>query len=200
MDTRAIFFDVDDTLLHFTRDYDDILAAALNTVVGEARPRWVTLFDATFHKLLAACEPSPYRRALDALDVPADTDVLLDELRRQETRALEPPAGVHGDLERLRTNYHLGVLTNGVPGWQRHKLRAHDLDHYFEAHVTAYDVGAHKPAPEPFVAAEDVLPAANYALVGDSEADVAGASTVGWASHRYDGNGFSALPDVLDWG
>jgi hypothetical protein len=74
-------------------------------VVGDVRPRWVTSFDATFHKSLAACEPSPYCQALDALDVRANIDVLRGELQRQETRALEPPVVVHDDLERLAKDY-----------------------------------------------------------------------------------------------
>lgn len=199
MHTRAIFFDVDDTLLHFRSEYDEILAAALRSVTGKAPQRWLETFNAVFHELLATCEPLPYRQALDALDAPVATDDLLDALRTQETRALELPPGAHDDLERLGEDHRLGVLTNGVPHWQRNKLRTHDLDHYFEAIVTAYDAGAHKPDPSVFAAAEDALPADSYVLVGDSDADEAGASKAGWTAYRYGGEGFGVILGELTW-
>jgi putative hydrolase of the HAD superfamily len=199
MHSNAILFDVDDTLLQFTRDYNDVLADAVRSVEGTAREAWLERFDAAFHDLLADCEPSPYREALAAMGAGADPDDLLEALRDAETEACQPPEDVHSDLAALAGDYQLGVLTNGVPEWQRHKLRSYDLDQYFDTVVTAYDAGAHKPAPEPFALVEETLRAPRYALVGDTDADAVGAQAAGWVGYRYRGDGFGDLPGALGW-
>ena len=91
------------------------------------------------------------------------------------------------------------MLTDGVTEWQRAKLAASGLDRFFDAVVVSYAVGAHKPDPAPFAVAEKRLPADDYAMVGDSDADIDGAGRAGWATHRYDGGGFGDLPDALEW-
>ena len=194
---RAIFFDLDDTLLRFTRPYEELLADAFRDVHGEAEASWLETYDASFFDALEAMDPDPYRRAFRATG--HDPDPLVDALWERELSACEPPAGAESDLRRLSEGHRLGVLTNGVTEWQRAKLAASGLDRFFDAVVVSYEVGAHKPDPAAFEVAEERLPADDYAMVGDSDADVDGADRAGWAAHRYDGGGFGDLPDALEW-
>jgi putative hydrolase of the HAD superfamily len=194
---RAIVFDLDGTLLQFQRDYGDILADAIESVEGTVREAWLEAYNDAFFDRFRACEPDPVRRAFATFsDRP---DALADALRTREVDACRPPDGVHEDLARLAADHALGVLTNGERAWQRHKLQAYDLDRHFDAVVTAYDAGAHKPDPAPFRLAERRLTADAYAIVGDDDADVDGGRNAGWTTHRYDGEGFGDLPAALEW-
>lgn len=196
---NAIFFDLDGTLLHFTRDYREVLAETLETVHGECRDRWLDAYNETFFDLLEACEAHPYRRAFAAIGLDSPPEQLVETLRQVETETCQPPADAHKHLERLAERYKLGVLTNGVREWQKHKLESHGLLGYFDAVVVSYDVGVHKPDRAPFNAAEARLPADEYAMVGDSDADIDGAQKAGWSTFRYDGGGFGSLPGAIHW-
>ncbi|MFC4248992.1 HAD family hydrolase [Natribaculum luteum] len=196
---RAILFDLDGTLLRLTREYHDLLAETFETVCGTVDDGWLEAYDEAFYDLFAACEPDPVRRAFDRVEGASDPDALAATLREREAEACEPPAGAAADLERLAASYDLGVLTNGVPEWQRYKLRAHDLERYVDVVVSSYEAGAHKPNVAPYRLAERRLPADAHAMVGDADADVRGAQKAGWAAHRYDGGGFGDLPDTIRW-
>ncbi|WP_224448466.1 HAD family hydrolase [Haloprofundus salilacus] len=196
---RAIFFDLDGTLLHFTRDYREVLRDAFADAAGEVPDGAVERYDETFYEAFERCEPDPVRRAFASCETTAEADALVDALLESEIATCRPPERAHEDLSRLAEEYALGVLTNGVPKWQRAKLRAHGLDDYFDVFVASYEAGAHKPDVAPFRLAEVRLPAEEYAMVGDADADIDGASAVGWVPHRYDDEGFGDLPAVLEW-
>ncbi|MCU4739894.1 HAD family hydrolase [Natronoglomus mannanivorans] len=197
---RAIVFDLDGTLLAFDRPYDAVLADAIEEEGAQPTDETLEAYFDAFTERFRACEPDPVHTAFDDIDVDADAESLTDSLRRHEAKLCRPPANATADLERLSEDgYALGVLTNGVREWQLTKLRAAGLEEYFDAVVVSYDVGAHKPDPAPFETLEAELPAAEYAMVGDSESDLEGASAVGWEAYRYSGGGFGELPDVFGW-
>lgn len=202
---RAIWFDLDGTLLHMERDIADAIAAAFEDVTGEARDAWVASYNEGFLERFPDCEPEPYRhgvrRARDATDFDGDVEELLDALLRAEIESLVPTPDAAEVLGALadREQYRIGVLTNGQPEWQREKLAAHGLDQYVDAVVTSYEVGHHKPHPAPFEHAADRLEADAYGMVGDSDADVDGAANVGWAATRYEGGALGDVPAALGW-
>ncbi|WP_276254353.1 HAD family hydrolase [Halomontanus rarus] len=197
---RAIVFDLDGTLLEFDRPYERVLADAITAAGGRATDETLEAYFDAFSERFRACEPDPIRGAFDAIDVDADPDTLTDSLRTREAQLSQSPENAAADLERLAEDgYRLGVLTNGVREWQLTKLRAAGLEEYVERVVASYDVGAHKPDPAPFERLEARLPADEYAMVGDSDADLEGASAVGWEAHRYSGDGFGELPGVFGW-
>jgi len=197
---RAVFFDLDGTLLEFTRGYGELLADAFRAVEGEVRPEWVERYDEAFFEVLEDCGPEPYRRGFAAAGADAEPETLVAALREAEIEATRPPEEARSTLEDLGEQYSLGVLTNGTPEWQTDKLRAHGLESHFDAVVTSYDAGAHKPDAAVFRLAEERLPAERYAMVGDDPAaDVQGARNAGWTAHEYDGDGFGDLPGALDW-
>ena len=194
----ALVFDLDGTLLEFDGAYRDLLAAAIADVRGDAPEEWLETYPGAFFEAFSACEPDPARRAFARLDGCSDPERYADALLERELAASAPPDDARGDLERLADRFDLGVLTNGVRDWQLAKLRAHDLEECFDAVVASYEVGAHKPAPEPYRELEARLPADRYAMIGDAEDDVDGARNAGWEAFRYDGGGFGHLPDGLE--
>jgi len=180
---EVVYADLDGTLLSFTREYDDLVADAFRHVEGECHSEWVTTYADRFFELFETQEPEPFKRAFAAVsDRPK---ALADALLEAEIDASEPPPNLRRDLSLLGTDRRLGVLTNGVPEWQRRKLAAHGLIEEFDAIVTSYEAGAHKPDPEPFELAEERLPADAYAMIGDGDADVEGARRAGWSAYRY---------------
>ncbi|WP_440991675.1 HAD family hydrolase [Haloarchaeobius baliensis] len=194
---RAILFDLDGTLLHLSRGYGELLAETFRTVEGECRDEWLETYDEAFFEAFTACEPEPCRSAFAT--VSDDPDALATKLLELEAEANRVPEGTHEDLAALSDRYQLGVLTNGMPEWQREKLRANDLDSLFDAVITSYEAGAHKPEPAPFEAAESALTADAFGMVGDSDADVDGATRQGWAALRYDGQRFREVPTEFGW-
>jgi putative hydrolase of the HAD superfamily len=196
---NAIVFDLDGTLLDFSGEYRAVVADAFEAVAGETREQWLDTYDEAFFDAFERCEPDPVRTAFARTDCGADPDALAAALLEREIEAWGPPENVHADLERLGADHRLGVLTNGVADWQRAKLDAHDLLEQFDTVVASYEAGAHKPAVEPFEVAERRLGADAYAMVGDDDADIEGATRAGWTAHRYRGGGFGDLPDALGW-
>jgi putative hydrolase of the HAD superfamily len=195
---NAVFFDLDGTLLAFDRPYDDLLADTFEAVVGEARESWVGTYNEAFFAAFDRCEPEPVRRGFEAIDADLDAAALADALLEEELAACRPAPGLGDALDRLAGERRLGVLTNGVPEWQRRKLRAHGLEDRFDVVVASYEAGAHKPEPAPFRLAERRLPADGYTMIGDADADVEGARGVGWTAHRYDGGGFGDLTELVE--
>ena len=195
---RAIFFDLDGTLLDFERGYADLLADAIEAAGAKATDDAMETYSDAFYDSFSACDPDPIRSGFAATDLDADPGTLADALLTREAEGCRPPDGADATLARLAEEYPLGVLTNGLREWQLEKLRANGLDEHFDAVVASYEAGAHKPDPAPFRLAEERLPAGEYAMVGDSDADVEGARDAGWTAHRYGGDGFGDLPGALD--
>ncbi|MFB6248054.1 MAG: hypothetical protein ABEL97_05745 [Salinibacter sp.] len=99
---------------------------------GRPTPALVETYREAFFAAFDALAPRPYRRGmeavLDAADTAADPDAMVDTLRAAEHAALTVDAAVPRALKALAADAPLGVLTNGVPGWQRAKLDHVGLD------------------------------------------------------------------------
>ena len=189
MPPLAVFVDLDGTLVTFDRPYAEITAATLRAHLGAAPAALVETYREAFFEAFDALVPRPYHAGmaavLDAADTTADPTEMVDTLRAEEHAALTVDPAVPRALKALSADGPLGVLTNGVPGWQRAKLDHVGLTTHVDALVASYDAGAHKPAPAPFRRAEAVLPADNHLMIGDSDADVEGARRAGWQALRH---------------
>lgn len=200
---RAIYFDLDGTLLRTEASIVETIADALERVAGESPDAWLAAYNEGFLERFPSCEPAPYRGGVERLRDETDFDGGVEEtvatLLDAEIAAAEPAPGAAETLAELAADYRVGVLTNGLPAWQRAKLAAAGLAEPVDAVVTSYEAGAHKPAAAPFDLAEQRLPAAEYGLVGDADDDVDGAETAGWAAVRYEGGSFGDVPRGLGW-
>jgi len=205
-DGTAVFFDLDGTLLSFPGSYAERVHAVTETHLGVRDEAFEATYSERFLELLGEQAAEPYRRAFEhALvehgydDVDVGVGTLVDALLDAEIDAIAPPDGVRDALAELSARGRdVGVLTNGVSGFQRAKLRAHDLDALVDAVVVSDEAGAHKPASAPFELAAERLPAASYVMIGDSyEADVEGARAAGWQGIHYAPDGDSPASDPL---
>ncbi|QSG04855.1 HAD family hydrolase [Halapricum desulfuricans] len=188
--TTAIFFDCDGTLVRFERSYADLLRDVFEAELGGAPDRYLGAYDEGFSAAFESLEPDPVRRGMEAVLEEAardgDPDAMVASLQAAEHEHTTVPEGTRESLDALRESNRLGVLTNGVGDWQREKLAAHDLLPYFETVVSSYDVGAHKPAPEPFEEARRRIDAERYVMVGDSDSDIEGARNAGFVPVRVE--------------
>lgn len=191
---QAVCFDLDGTLLHFTRSYVDVLRDTFRDVTGESRDEWLETYDEAFYRRFQACEPQPVARGFEATLPDADSGELTEALLRREIAMVEPAPGLSGFLESLAdAGVQTGVVTNGLPHWQRAKLDAHGLLDPVDVVVTSYEANAHKPDPAPFHLAESRLDADDHLMIGDDDADMDGATNAGWRSKRYEGDGFQDI-------
>lgn len=196
---HAVCFDLDGTLLHFTRSYPDVLRDTFRDVLGESRDEWLETYDQAFYRRFQSCEPRPVERGFEDAVPDADAEDLAATLMDRELEMVTPAPGIHDYLDRLQdAGAAIGVVTNGVPHWQRAKLDAYDLLDSFDTFVASYEVGAHKPDTAPFELADTRLDANYYTMIGDDDADVDGATAAGWNAIRYDCTGFTGteLPSV----
>jgi len=100
---------------------------------------------------------------------------------RRESGVLPYP-GIDGLLADLKSNYKLGLLTNGPTDIQWEKIEALGFDKHFDAVIVAGDVGIYKPDVRVFeLLLEQLSVAAEHSLfVGDTyDADILGAQQAG---------------------
>lgn len=107
------------------------------------------------------------------------------EYRRAQRDASRTFSGVPQLLGRLRADgVRLGLLTNGPPDIQRHKLAHAGLADIFDAVAISGEIGVGKPDPIAFNTVQRALGVNEPLLmVGDSwDRDVSGALSAGWSA------------------
>ena len=200
--TTALCFDLDGTLVHRTESYDEVTRATLadhgidpdEALVGTARE--------TFWRALEAMEPDPFEQAmatvLEQSGEEGDPAAMVETLREHAYATTAVPDGARESLDSLGSgDDSLAVVTNGVTDWQVGKLEHHDLTDHFEAVVTSYEAGAHKPDSAPFDLLRERVPADEYVMVGDDyEADVEGARAAGFVPIHYEHESEENGPDL----
>ncbi|EMA40817.1 HAD family hydrolase [Halococcus hamelinensis] len=202
--STAVFFDLDGTLLEFTKPYREVIEATLNACLDRSTAALVETYNENFYEAFTAIEPEPYRHGMRAVRAEAESDVapeaLVSELYEREVAMTTVSDGARKLTESLAERHHLGVITNGLTEWQRAKLAHHDLLERFGTVVTSYEAGAHKPDSAPFELARERVDADTYVMVGDDyEADIEGGRQAGFVPVHLD-RGVSGGTQVRDLG
>ena len=136
----------------------------------------------------AAYRREAWRRALRATGAQDGglAESLADEIAQAHMEARRRRHVVFDDtvetLKDLRSDYRVGMVTNGASDIQRAKLAGSGLEPYMETVVVGGELGVGKPHPAPFEEAMNQLRAtpAETAMVGNAlEKDILGARNAG---------------------
>lgn len=205
---RAVFFDLDETLIEHTLSGQDLVrqiqaahAVALDGVSDakfravlreKAAALWGTMFEPTE----PGVEPlvGAFRRTLDALGKNPDAArAMRDTFIELVLAGTRPHAGAKEALAQLRAEgVTTGIITNGYSYFQELKIAHHGFVGLTDFVLVSEAVGAHKPDTRIFqIALERAEAEASEAWhVGDHLVnDIAGAERVGIASVLYDPKG-----------
>lgn len=204
MPETAVWFDLDGTLVTYERDFDRLVEDALVAAGVRSPPDGAyEAFAEHVFSAIEACEPEPVVLAYEAVARDLGLDVGPEAAASAhvelEVEASVPTEGSLEAVEAVAERAPVGVLSNGDGDLQRAKLAAHGFDEVVDAVVISEEVGAVKPDPAIFEAAEDELAADRHVFVGDEyESDVQPATDVGWeAIHVRNDEGPSVSLDRL---
>ena len=183
--SRAVLFDLDDTLYPYRR----FVVSGFAAVATELSDRYGLDARAAFRMLCRAsrgpARGSEIQVVLAASQLPPTLAPALIHRLNQHTPRLRLPrasAAVLADLR--RSGWSIGIITNGTPDIQRRKIDQLGLMHMVDAAVCAAEFGSGcgKPESAPFIELSRQLQVApeRTVVVGDSEeCDVAGAIATG---------------------
>lgn len=196
--TPAIYFELDRTLLQQTGTERPV-KIAFEGCFGAVEQAWLDHYDERFAGYFRELVEQPRERALADVcaefDLDGDSDQLVERLAEAGIARTAVSDDARTSLQQLATNNELGILTNGTPDWTERVLDGHDLLGQFDAVVTSYEAGAHKPDSAPFDLARERLSAEEYVLVGDDyERDVEGARSAGFVPIHFETDG----PDLWE--
>ncbi|MFB6090585.1 MAG: HAD family hydrolase [Halobellus sp.] len=191
MTVTAVGFDLDETLAVPTRDRATILGDAADIADAPPLSREAYL-DAHRQHLTRETRTPIFADLLADLDTDVDPEAVATAYREEIADALVPVPEIEPFLQRLRTEYRVGLLTNGPRLAQRDKLTTLGWSDLFDAALVTGELDAGKPDPAAFGALLDALGTepGETAYVGDDvEADVAGAAEAGLVPVQvlYDG-------------
>lgn len=183
-DSRAVVFDLDDTLYPYRRFRLSGLLAVSRHLAARAGINERLAFTALAH----ASRRNPgeeLQGCLSQFDLPAIWLPDLIDVVRHHTPRLRLPATSRRALRQLRADgWRLGVLTNGPRSIQSAKVAALDLAGHVDVvgYASTIGTGGGKPDAEPFawMARQLAAPAARVVFVGDNErCDIEGARAAG---------------------
>ncbi len=182
-ETRAMLFDLDDTLYPLER----FVMSGFRAVARHVDTQWGVPSARALETLVTAAAVArgrelqvlAERHGLDAAVVPALVDVI-----REHVPDLRLPELSLSVLGALRAGWRLGVVTNGRPDIQARKVEALGLGRFVDTVVFASGCGTGhgKPDPAPFLEGCRRLgvPPSRTVFAGDDpDCDIAGAHGVG---------------------
>ena len=203
MPEKAVFLDLDDTILDFHRSETDAIRRTLTLIGFEPTEETIALYsrinDAQWKKLekgLATREEiltDRFRLFFEAVgfDHPAREARALYEKNLSETSFLLP--GAEELLNRLSAVYRLIAVSNGTARVQSGRIARSGIARYFEAIFLSEEIGFTKPDPRFFDRCFASLPGlrrADAVMVGDSlSSDIAGGKNAGLPTVWYNPRG-----------
>jgi putative hydrolase of the HAD superfamily len=194
--TKAVLFDLDDTLFDHRRSARAALTAVHRAFASAAdfsefERHHAHYLEEMHLEVLAGratlddARRERFRRVFAALGFrldPADVYRVAETYRQGYARSRQPIDGAAELLAHVRGAAAIAIVTNNLVGEQEDKLRVCGLSQYVDALVASEDVGVSKPDPEIFRIALERLgvPADDAVMVGDSfPNDIEGARAAG---------------------
>lgn len=194
MTLAAVVFDLDYTLAVPDRDRQTLLNEATAAAGGQDVDRSEYLDEHRKHR--ATETRTPIFEGLLSTGDPAEA---AEAYREGVNEALVPVAGVPELVEELRTQYRVGLLTDGPVRAQEAKLETLGWTDLFDSVVVTGSLPAGKPDGRAFEAILSELGVAPGAAVyvGDNpDADVRGAKDAGMLAVQVLGDRFERAPEA----
>lgn len=202
---RAVIFDLDDTLYleseFFRSGFAEVASELDKRGFGPVQKTRQMLESIHFGE----GRDQVLSRASDRLRFPAEWVPELVEILRGHAPSVSLAPDAVETIERLRSRYRLGCVTDGFAAVQRRKIDALGVDRLLDIIVVADDMGraCWKPNPAAILACCDRLGVAadECIFAGDNpERDIRGARNAGMVSVRVRRSGgyFSSTPAVED--
>jgi HAD superfamily hydrolase (TIGR01509 family) len=197
--TRAVLFDLDDTLVRYRRSSETLLRESFDAAGADPIFPVEAYYD-RFRRFADRTDSVAELRRECFAALCADRGHDPDLGRRvadryadeRDHRDVEWVAGARATIERLSERYRVGVVTNSPAGAARQKIDAAGVDDYTETVVFAGHDTPAKPAPDPFhLALSDLGVEPTRAVhVGDSiQSDIIGANAAGLTSVLFAADG-----------
>jgi putative hydrolase of the HAD superfamily len=213
--TRAVLFDLDDTLFDHRRSARAALDAVHRTFAGsvafEDLERHHAHYLEEMHLEVLAGRMSlddarreRFRKVFAALGLPldpADADRVAIAYREGYVSARRAIDGAAALLAALEARVKIGIVSNNLLDEQRGKLAFCALDRFVDELVVSEETGISKPDPEIFRIALERLEVApeEAVMVGDSwPADIAGAAAAGIRPIWFNPRGLPKPPEPAD--
>lgn len=149
---KAIVFDLDDTL-YSQKDFKESGLAATASWLAEQHRYSFEQTRRTFQKILADKGPShPYifNDFVAELKLSEQLIPQMVAVFRNHSPKISCFPGVNSMLARLKKNYLLGILTDGILPVQQNKIKALDLESKVDVCLCSASLQLEKPAPELF--------------------------------------------------
>lgn len=195
---KAIYFDLDGTLLEFKKKYPEIVAECLSEMNKNQPEKLAGEYCETFSDIFENQGENPYYKAAES--VVNNPEHLLQILKTNEISNMKMKNDAKSDIKMISKEYEIGVLTDGLKDWQKDKLKYFGLYNLFDTFIASYETDSFKSGLEPYRVAEQRIKADEYAMVGDSvKSDVKAAKEFGWSSYHYTGERFRDIPNKIDW-
>ncbi|MFC4358597.1 HAD family hydrolase [Halobium salinum] len=192
------YFDLDGTLVEYDAPFADVLSDAFAAVGVDADRTLLETYSEAFFDVLGDAD-DPFAAAIDRTDAGVDPAAFSDAMVRTEAEHTVVVDGADAVLDTLSGEWRLGVLTNGFGPAQRAKLETVGLTDRFESVVVSGEVGARKPEPAIYRAAEGRLAADSYVFVADDlERDVLPAVDCGWRGVLVGDDVNPSVPDGVE--
>jgi putative hydrolase of the HAD superfamily len=222
MPIKAIFFDLDDTLLDDTISSERSAALAASELASgcgvspeelavsymrEAMHFWETLEPGVPKPPSGAIRPRLWRAALrshgiDDPDLAQRLALLYDTIRIERVELFPETLPA---LHRLHGRYKMAIITNGFAETHEAKIARLNLAHLFDAVILAGEMELAKPHPAVFAHAMSELQVspAESVMVGDRfDRDIAGAHAAGmravWVNSRRESLPARARPPEME--
>jgi putative hydrolase of the HAD superfamily len=194
MTLAAVVFDLDYTLAVPERDRQTLLNEATIAAGGQEVDRSEYLAEHRKHR--ATETRTPIFEGLLSMGDPVEA---AEAYREGVNEALVPVAGVPELVEELRTQYRVGLLTDGPVRAQEAKLETLGWTDLFDSVVVTGSLPAGKPDQRAFEAILSELGVAAGAAVyvGDNpDADIRGAKDAGMVAVQVLGDRFERAPEA----
>jgi len=172
--TCAVYFNLDDTLTEFTRDFEEMYRDAIEEAgwdeLADRYEKYTDLFFDHFNDGYAF----PRRQAIEKLSKdrdcfdPEKVEDFAKAWDEIESDAVRLKDGTEDLLDDLEDEYSLGIISNGTGDLQQKKLDKTGIAEYFDTVIISGKVGYRKPEKAMVEYAKGQMEADTYVMVSNS--------------------------------